>query len=64
MFFKYKKYKNKYMNIKNQVGGECVESPSEDNVLEFMEQKKYSEFRFPDSLINPSNTCKLCFSST
>ena len=63
MFYKYKKYKKKYMNIKNQVGGECVASPSDDDDDEPLIFEKYSQFRFPDALINPSNTCKTCFSS-
>ena len=61
MFYKYQKYKKKYIEIKNQIGGECVDSPDDNNITL---DKKYSfkDLNFKSSTTNMHDD-KICYSA-
>ena len=61
MYYKYKKYKKKYIDIKNQIGGECQISP-DDNDYEPIEHEDFIERKYIDALIN-MGSYKTCYST-
>ena len=61
MFYKYKKYKKKYIYMKNQIGGDCIISPTDDDDIH---SNKYSEYKLKLSLSDTNNNNKLKCSST
>ena len=66
MFYKYKKYKKKYIDFKNQIGGECIISPNDDdnNDSEPISLDSYKEFKLVNSLTNFDFSIFSCYSST
>ena len=59
MFYKYQKYKKKYIEIKNQIGGACVESP-DDNDNTLIDHISFKDLKFKSSTTNMWND-RLCY---
>ena len=59
MYYKYKKYKKKYIDMKNQIGGNCIISPTDDNDQPI----KYNDYKLKLSLNNNNNYELKCFST-
>ena len=59
MFYKYQKYKKKYIEIKNQIGGDCVSAPNDnDNTL--TNYDSFKDLKFKSSFTNMHND-KMCY---
>ena len=63
MYYKYKKYKKKYIDFKNQIGGECTISPDNDTCNEPLTTQDYTEYKLVDSLTNLDTSLFTCYSS-
>ena len=61
MFYKYQKYKKKYINIKNQVGGDCIISPDETDIIT---DNNNNFLNLKSAFITPSNINPSCQNST
>ena len=59
MFYKYKKYKQKYINFKNQIGGDCLVSPDDDDDYNVY----FMEYMHKNSLIDHPQSKLDCFST-
>ena len=57
MLYKYKKYKQKYINIKNQIGGACEISPEDDETNELIRNQ-----RFKNGLVSIGDK-EICYSA-
>ena len=59
MFYKYKKYKQKYIDFKNQIGGECIISP-DDGECDGITTECHDKYSLIDSLTNMGRTGLVC----
>ena len=59
MFYKYQKYKKKYIEIKNQIGGDCVNSPNDDDDT-LAQHNSFKDLKFKSSFTNMHND-KMCY---
>ena len=63
MFYKYKKYKKKYIDFKNQIGGDCIISP-DDSETDLFDLEKFSARPIKDALTNIDRFDTKCFAIT